>query len=108
MALTSGDVARRIWPNGGAADAWRRHGDYIRIKPHDPADLITKLAPVAFEPGAACPLFDRFLAEVQPEAAMRRFLLMAKIRLATVAGSLTSGLFGADVLNDIMRASGAA
>ncbi len=30
---------------------------------HNPADLITKVAPADFDPDAACPIFDRFLAE---------------------------------------------
>lgn len=35
-----------------------------QLRPHDPADLITKLAPVAFDPAATCPLWDKFLGEV--------------------------------------------
>jgi putative DNA primase/helicase len=31
-----------------------------KIKDHDPRDLITKLAPVTFDPTAACPLWDQF------------------------------------------------
>lgn len=48
--------------------------DPVEFKPHDPADLITKLAPVEYDPKATCPLYDRFFAEVQPSAEMRRFL----------------------------------
>jgi putative DNA primase/helicase len=47
---------------------------YVRLKPHDPADLITKLAPVYYDPDATCPLYDGFLAKVQPTAEARRFL----------------------------------
>lgn len=47
---------------------------YVRLAPHDRADLITKLAPVTYDPSATCPLFDRFAAEVQPSAESRRFL----------------------------------
>jgi putative DNA primase/helicase len=47
---------------------------YVTLKPHDPADLITKLAPVDYDPAAACPVYDRFLEEVQPQTPMRRFL----------------------------------
>lgn len=32
------------------------------IHPHDRDDLITKLAPVTFDPNATCPMFDNFLA----------------------------------------------
>lgn len=49
-------------------------GDPIEFRPHDPADMITKLAPVLYDPNAACPIYDHFLADVQPIAAMRRFL----------------------------------
>ena len=50
-------------------------GPYVTLKPHDPADLITKLSPVVFDPQATCPVFDDFLAYVQPSPEMRRFLL---------------------------------
>lgn len=49
--------------------------DPIRLMPHDPADLITKLAGVEYDPEATCPRFDRFLGEVQPRVEIRRFLL---------------------------------
>jgi putative DNA primase/helicase len=49
--------------------------DYIRIRPHDPADLITKIAPVEFDPAAACPQFDKFFVEIQKDADTRAFLL---------------------------------
>jgi putative DNA primase/helicase len=35
-----------------------------RLRDHDREDLITKLAPVAFEPDAPCPTWHRYLAEV--------------------------------------------
>ena len=34
------------------------------LRPHDPTDLITFLAPVTFDPTARCPLWERFLFEV--------------------------------------------
>lgn len=34
------------------------------LKPHDPADYITKLSPVAFIPGAEAPTFEKFLQEI--------------------------------------------
>jgi putative DNA primase/helicase len=49
-------------------------GDYISFLPHDPADLITKLAPVNYDPAATCPIYDEFIAYVQPNADIRRFL----------------------------------
>jgi putative DNA primase/helicase len=47
---------------------------YITLRSHDPADLITKISPVAFDPEADCPKYDAFLARVQPAGAMREFL----------------------------------
>lgn len=49
-------------------------GDYIGFKPHDPADLITKLSPVVYDKTATCPVYDAFLAKIQPSEKMRRFL----------------------------------
>jgi putative DNA primase/helicase len=68
-------VCRRDWSEEqGDWQSWLAYGDYIRLKPHDPADLITKLAPVAFKPDAERPQFDAFLKRVQPPEKMRRFL----------------------------------
>lgn len=44
------------------------------LRPHSPADLITKLAPVAWDPGADAPEFDAFLARVQPDTDVRGYL----------------------------------
>src|SRR5690606_8972286 len=55
-------------------ETWRPHGAYIKFKPHDPADLITRISPARFDPEATCPGFLTFLQEVQPEEAMRVFL----------------------------------
>lgn len=46
----------------------------LRLRPHDPRDLITRVMPVEYRPGADCPIYDRFLARVQPADEMRRFL----------------------------------
>lgn len=72
-------IFRREWdeakdPRLKGHAAWRARGDYIKFKPHDPADKITRLAPVDYDPDAGCPQFQRFLGEVQPEEAMRAFL----------------------------------
>jgi putative DNA primase/helicase len=40
--------------------------DYVTLHPHDPADCITKLSPVSYDPAAECPSFRRFLDEIQP------------------------------------------
>jgi putative DNA primase/helicase len=60
--------------NGTLVVARRSEGDYVSFKPHDPADLITKVSPVDYLPGAECPEYDKFIARVQPLEAMRVFL----------------------------------
>ena len=44
------------------------------LRPHDPADLITRLAPVAYDPYATCPVWLAFLIRVLPSPSVRRFL----------------------------------
>lgn len=46
----------------------------LRLHPHDPEDLISKVAHVTFDPTVACPAYDAFLVKVQPDDATRRFL----------------------------------
>lgn len=49
-------------------------GDPISFRDHDPRDRITKLAAVVYDPAAPSPIYDDFLAYVQPKAEDRRFL----------------------------------
>ena len=44
------------------------------LRPHDRADLITRVCPVEYDPNATAPNFDRFLAEVQPDPDVRAYL----------------------------------
>jgi putative DNA primase/helicase len=67
-------VRRKFTDADGLFADWAAHGDYIRFKQHDPADLITKISPVLFDPAADCPRYDQFLAEVQEKPENRRFL----------------------------------
>jgi putative DNA primase/helicase len=60
--------------NGTLVVARKSDGDYISFQSHDPADLITKISPVDFDPGAQCPEYDKFLTRVHPSEAMRIFL----------------------------------
>ncbi len=46
----------------------------IDLLPHARDQLITKLMPVDYAPGAMAPKFDAFLARIHPSAEMRRFL----------------------------------
>ena len=45
-----------------------------QIRPHDQRDVITKLAPVAFDTDATCPTFLRFLEQVLPDEGVRIFM----------------------------------
>jgi putative DNA primase/helicase len=45
-----------------------------KLKPHDPNDMLTKLAGANYCPGAPCPTWAAFLERVQPDAAIRDFL----------------------------------
>jgi putative DNA primase/helicase len=45
-----------------------------KLKPHDPADRITKVVPVDYNPGAACPRFKQYLRETLVDDAVIRFV----------------------------------
>lgn len=45
-----------------------------KLRPHSRADLITRCAPVDYDPRAACPLWDSMLARVLPEPTVRTFV----------------------------------
>jgi putative DNA primase/helicase len=36
----------------------------LQLRPHTQADLLTKLAPIAYDPTAACPIWEKFLLEI--------------------------------------------
>lgn len=46
----------------------------VRLRPHDRADRLAKLAPAVYEPDAECPKWHEFLDLCQPNAAVQRFL----------------------------------
>lgn len=46
----------------------------MKLFPHDPADLITKVCNVVYDPDAEAPDYDAFLSRVMPDADDRRFL----------------------------------
>lgn len=46
----------------------------FRLVRHNPADRMTKVAEVAHDPAATCPLYEAFIDRVQPDADMRDFL----------------------------------
>ncbi|SDC07284.1 putative DNA primase/helicase [Bradyrhizobium brasilense] len=65
----------KINVNNGTLTIRRRDdADYVQFGPHNPSDMITKLAPVDYDPSAAAPEFEKFLLRVQPNPEMRLFL----------------------------------
>jgi len=48
-----------------------------KLRPHNPADRITRLAPVAFDPAAEAPVWAEFLATVLPNDDTRSFVQRA-------------------------------
>jgi len=44
------------------------------LRPHDPADLLTKMTGAEYDPGAAGAQFTKFLERVQPDPGMRGYL----------------------------------
>ncbi|MGX7926474.1 DNA primase family protein [Tsuneonella sp. HG094] len=71
--LTDEERAARV-AAGKKDAAFVTEGVRIKRFPHDRADLLTKLAPVKYAPNAACPHYDTFIARVQPDETMRRFI----------------------------------
>jgi putative DNA primase/helicase len=67
-------LRRKGWAGVDLPEGWQVVNEFIRLKPHDPDDLITKLAPVTYDPAAACPVYDAFLLDVQPGGEVRSFL----------------------------------
>jgi len=62
VPVTAAELDRDPWllnVLNGALDL--RTGE---LRPHDPKDLMTKLAPVVYDPRARCPRWELFLAEV--------------------------------------------
>ncbi|AFK66579.1 primase [Rhodobacter phage RcNL1] len=51
----------------------RKYCQY-ELVPHDRAQMLTSLMPVAYDPEAQCPQFHLFLHRIQPKAEMRAFL----------------------------------
>lgn len=49
-------------------------GDGVALLPHDRAHLVTRCAPVAYDPQAQCPTFRRFLNRILPDLGLQVFL----------------------------------
>lgn len=75
VIITHEELDARPWllnVENGTVDL--RTGELL---PHDPADLITKQAPVTYDPAATCPLWDSCLMTWQPDPEVRGFLQRA-------------------------------
>lgn len=60
--------------NGTLRFARSDDSDYVTFHAHRREDRMTKLAPVEYRAEADCPVYDQFLARVQPDEHMRRHL----------------------------------
>lgn len=69
MAINVLNGTIRLEQCAAADGGWR-----VRLDPHDPEDLITKIADVVYDPTADCPTYDAFFAKVMPSEDDRRFL----------------------------------
>jgi putative DNA primase/helicase len=47
----------------------------VELVAHERNQLLTKIMPVAYDPDAECPEFDKFFARIQPDPYMRAFLM---------------------------------
>lgn len=48
-----------------------------KLKPHNPADMITRISSVNFDPDAKCPLWQQFLADIIPDPQVVEYLQLA-------------------------------
>lgn len=72
LAVSVGDLDADPWlfnTTNGTVDL-----DTGELRPHDPDDLLTKVAPCAFDPHANGPEFAGFLATVLPDPEVRGFV----------------------------------
>lgn len=72
MALNtlSGTLVFKVDPGGDGAS--KTAG--VELRPHDRADLMTKIVPADYDPAAKAPEWEGFLERMQPDAAQRRLL----------------------------------
>jgi len=82
--LTASEIGIPVRPDDLDANAWLFNVENGTIdlrsgllRPHDRRDLITKVAPVVYDPHAVCPRFDAFLAQILPNQSLRKFVQTA-------------------------------
>ena len=66
----SGTLRLVVDPGGGGCSK----SATVAMRPHNRADLITRMMPVEYDPTATCPKFEQFLTRIQPAPEMRAFL----------------------------------
>ncbi len=66
-------------------------GDLVSVKPHARGDMLTRRAPVAFDPKAEAPQFRQFVERILPDPAVRKFV-------QTYIGYAATGDSGAQLL----------
>jgi putative DNA primase/helicase len=92
--------------NGTLRFARSDDADYVSFHQHRREDRMTKLAPVEYDPSAAAPVYDAFLARVQPDDKMRRHLhawgglSMTALQVARLAFWYGTGRNGKSTLVD--------
>jgi putative DNA primase/helicase len=81
VRLAQSEPGIPVAPSDFDADGWSLNVDNgivdLRtgeLRPHQPTELHTKLAPAAFDAAARAPRWDAFLEEVLPDAAVRHFV----------------------------------
>ncbi len=74
LRLKRNSVKRAPEEVAAGKSEWKVDGWKIIKEPHNREDLITKLAPVKYTPSAEAPVWDDFIAKVQPDPIMRRFI----------------------------------
>lgn len=74
LRLKRRSVERSAEEQAAGKSRWKTQGWKIVREKHNRDDLITKLAPVKYSPGAASPTWDAFIGRVQPRPEMRRFI----------------------------------
>ena len=67
-------IFERVIDEEARADVKTPYYWRVRLRPHDRADRLAKLAPATYDPDAECPLWQAFLDRFQPSAAVQEFL----------------------------------
>jgi putative DNA primase/helicase len=100
IGLAESEPGIPITPEELDADAWLlncRNGTVdLRtgvLRDHDRTDLITKLAPVVYDPGATCPAWDAFLARIMGGKAELIDYLQRVVGMSLVGEQVEHALF---------------